>query len=641
MLKKRKKQDAMLETVEFSQKKDKKILARGMSNLLDLIAPTGIDQSNPEYLQIGNHFMKNFVITGFPRTVYVGWLDQLYNSEDDIDTIIHIEPTDERNALDELTSKITQFEAQLSIELEKGNNRNITRLQNKISELYTQREKIELNYINLFYAQIAFNIYASSAEELKKKEQLLSNALLGRKIKAMPTFLQQDKGYKTTLPLGKSYLPSIFRNLSSDALGGCMPFYNAEISHKTGIYLGVNLATETPLYVDFYDRSILTNGNITVFGKAGSGKTFFVSLLTARSVLKNIRTVIIDPEGEYNKLVHALGGAVIDISPGSENFVNPFDIEEEDILDDELKPTGEKEVKIKDKIADLINLIGVMAGGLTSEERSLISYVLNDLYHRFGINHNSDSLYLDEVSFNQETMEMEHGGVKKTMPTFSDFYHLLKEQVDAEAYHPLKKILNTVSMFKKGGVYDLFDCQTSNNLKHLKDAPVLSFDISKLEESVLRPIGMYVALTWTWEKFAKKNPYIKKRIVCDEAWMLMNKNMAGHEFTAQFLETAARRIRKRNGGLLVASQNFVEFSDNPQGKAVLTNASANVFLKQDSSDLAGIQETFKLSDGERGFLYTATTGQFLLKLQDASTVGYAHAHQFERLLIEKAHLIQK
>jgi type IV secretory pathway VirB4 component len=117
--------------------------------------------------------------------------------------------------------------------------------------------------------------------------------------------------------------------------------------------------------------------------------------------------------------------------------------------------------------------------------------------------------------------------------------------------------------------------------------------------------------------------------------------MAGSEFTSQFLETAARRIRKRNGGLLVASQNFLEFADNPQGKAVLTNATANIFLKQDSSDLDSVQNTFKLSNGERNFLYTADTGQFLLKIQDESTVGFARAFDFERELIEKQHLSNK
>ena len=117
--------------------------------------------------------------------------------------------------------------------------------------------------------------------------------------------------------------------------------------------------------------------------------------------------------------------------------------------------------------------------------------------------------------------------------------------------------------------------------------------------------------------------------------MLVKKEMAGSEFTAQFLENTARRIRKRNGALLVASQNFKEFADNPQGQAVLTNATVNIFLRQNSTDIDDVQSVFKLSDGERNFLVSATKGNFLLKMQEESTTGYAMAFDYEKYLIER------
>lgn len=178
----------------------------------------------------------------------------------------------------------------------------------------------------------------------------------------------------------------------------------------------------------------------------------------------------------------------------------------------------------------------------------------------------------------------------------------------------------------------MFDCHTSANID-LHNAPIVTFDISRLEESILRPVGMFIALSFTWEKFVKKNPYIKKRVVCDEAWMLVNKNMAGHEYTAQFLENCARRIRKRNGGLLVASQNFYEFANSDQGKAVLTNTAVNIFLRQDSTDIDALQNTFKLSDGERNFLLSAKRGEMLIRMNGESSVAYALSFPFERELI--------
>jgi conjugal transfer ATP-binding protein TraC len=607
----------------------KSALGKGIRTIKDLFAPPSFDRSQEDCIKVGNKYVRSFVVNGFPSTVSVGWLDYLFNYDGDMDTAIYVEPADERTALEELTAKITQFEAQLTIELQKGNIKNVTRLKNTIAQLYEQRERLEQNYENLFYVQIVSNLYCNSKEELDKETQKLDNKLKGRKINLMPVYLRQDDAYKTALPFGKNYIPDMYRNFNSGALTACFPFYNSEISHKTGVFCGINLATMTPVLIDFYDRSVLNNGNLTVFGQAGSGKTFFVSLLTLRSALKGVRTVIIDPEGEYKKLTKAVGGSHIYIAPDSDTRINPFDLEEEE------KEDGTKEVKIKDKVSDVLNLIAVMAGGLTPEQKSIVSYVLTDLYESRGFTEDPKSLYVTEPYFDEETGEFYHDGMKKPMPTFTDFHNKLEEYAHKENNIELIKLANALKMFKKGGVYDLFDCQTSPELADFKNSPIVTFDISKLEESVLRPIGMYIALTWTWEKFVKKNPHIKKRIVADEAWMLVNKNMAGYEFTSAFLENAARRIRKRNGGLLVASQNFIEFADNPQGKAVLTNAVVNIFLKQDATDIDAVQDTFKLSDGERNFLLSAKRGEMLIKMNGESSVVYAFPFEYEKQLIAK------
>lgn len=606
-------------------------LGKGMRTIHDLFAPSGFDRSNESYIKVGNKYVRSFVMNGYPAMVSVGWLDPLYSYEGDMDVALHVEPADDRAALDELTAKITQFEAQYQIEMQKGNIKNITRLRHMIDQLYRQRERLEQNWENLFYIQIAANLYADTEDDLEKQSQKLDNRLKGRKMYLMPLFLRQDVGYRTALPFGVSYLPDMFRNFNSGALTACFPFYNSEISHPTGVFCGVNLATATPVFIDFYDRMVLNNGNATVIGQAGSGKTFFVSLLTLRSSLKGVRTVIIDPEGEYVPLTKALGGHHIFISPDSPTKLNPFDLEEEEL------PDGTKEVKIKDKVADLLNLVGVMAGGLTPEQRSMVAHVLTELYHEKGFSENPKSLYVTEPDFDEKTGEFYHDGMKKPMPTFSDFHEKLEQFAERENHEEIKKLANALRIFKKGGVYDLFDCHTSADLANLKDAPVLTFDVSRLEESVLRPLGMYVALSWTWEKFVKKNPTIKKRVVCDEAWMLMNKNMAGHEYTAQFLENAARRIRKRNGGLLVASQNFSEFANNEQGKAVLTNAKVKILLGQDPTDIDAVQQVFKLSDGERNFLLSARRGEMLIKMNTESSVVYALPFPYEKQLIEKAY----
>lgn len=627
---------SMTETTD--EKKDSVDIDKGKYDLKDFIAPASIERNEIDHIKIGKQYVRNFIMQGFPNQVYIGWLDVLYNSDSDIDTMIHIQPSDDRAALDALTAKITQFEAQLATETEKGNIRNITRLQDTIQGLYDERRKLERNTEKLYQIQIASNLYCDSKASLDKETQMIDNKLRGRKIYMMPTYLRQDEGYKSVMPYGKSYVEDMFRNFNSGALTACFPFYNSEITHENGIFCGTNTSTMTPVLIDFYDRKILTNSNITVLGQSGFGKTFFVSLLTLRSTLRGIRTVIIDPEGDYKKLTEAVGGSHILLAPDSKECINPFDIEEADVMDDDGYPTGVKIVSINDKVADLLNLIEVMAGGMTGSQQSTSAGLLQQLYYDKKITEDPESLYVTEPYFDEVTKEFYHDGMKKPMPTFSDFHLKLEEYGIKNNDAEIKALASTLRMFKKGGIYDLFDCHTSPHLANFTNAPIVTFNVANLEENILRPIGMYIALSWTWEKFVKKNPHIKKRVVCDEAWMLVSKSMAGSEYSAKFLENAARRIRKRNGGLLVASQNFSEFTNSLQGQAVLKQAVTNIFLRQDSSDLDTLQDMFKLSDGEKLFLMQARRGQILVRMHGESSTVDVIPFDYEKQLIEKRQL---
>lgn len=165
-------------TVEVTPKKNaENVLARGSKDIKDMFAPPSFDRSFEDYMKVGDKYARSFIMHGFPSNVSVGWLDELYSYDGDMDTQIHIQPSDDRSALDELTHKITQFEAQLSTETEKGSIRNVTRLQNIVRQLYAQRERIEQNYENLFHVQIATNLYTDSVESLDKETKNSTIAL--------------------------------------------------------------------------------------------------------------------------------------------------------------------------------------------------------------------------------------------------------------------------------------------------------------------------------------------------------------------------------------------------------------------------------------------------------------------------------
>jgi conjugal transfer ATP-binding protein TraC len=617
--------------IEIKEEKKESVINKGIRSIKDLISPS-VDRSPEDCIKIDNKFVRSYSINGYPPSVSVGFLDKLYSYEGDIDVMLYIYPADDRVAQDDMNLKIAQYMAQLEIETRKGEIKNQTLLMDKIAQLQEQKRRLELNYENLFHISISLNIFSDTKEELEKKDQMLQNYLRGRKILITPEYLRQDDSYRTTLPLGLDLIKDKYRNFNSGSLTACFPFYNSEVSHENGIFCGINLYTSSPVFLDFYGKQMGKNVNMTVIGKSGSGKTFFVSLLTLRSLIKGIRTAIIDPEGEYIKLTKIVGGSHVSISSESEYRLNPFDVELEDTED------GRKELKIKDKIADLLNLIAVMAGGLNAEQRSVVAHVLMLTYKEVGIENDPESLFEEIETFDAEKQIIVHGKKIKTMPTISDFHRLLFKYSKEKGSKSINELVESLKMFVRGGVYDLFDCHTSESLMNFKDSPIVTFDVSKLEESILRPIGMYVSMSWVWEKFVKKNIHQKKRVVCDEAWMLTSKSMAGHEYTSAFLEKASRRARKKNTGLLVASQNFTEFANDEQGRAVLTNAAVNIFLGQNSTDIDALQETFALSDGERNFLLQARIGEYLIRMDGESTAAFALAFDHEKDLITKAYV---
>ena len=163
-----------------------------------------------------------------------------------------------------------------------------------------------------------------------------------------------------------------------------------------------------------------------------------------------------------------------------------------------------------------------------------------------------------------------------------------------------------------------FDGQSTFEL--LDGMPFINLDISQLEERFARPLAQQVLLSWIWEKYVKKNSEdkskaSKKRVLIDEAWMLLP-----YPEAVDFLNTMARRARKRNVSLAVMSQRFQDFYEKKEVEAVLTSSDTKLFLAQDKSEIQYIKEVFKLSDGEAYFLTTCQRGEGLLKVGEDTAI---------------------
>ena len=359
-----------------------------------------------------------------------------------------------------------------------------------------------------------------------------------------------------------------------------------------------------------------------IFGKSGSGKSVTIKTIMARSsVLMGLENLVIDAEGEYVIVADYLNGINITIAPNSNTIINIFDIEPE-IVKDEITGRERTVLNVENKVEDVTQSLLTMARGATRSTevneltKQIIAEIVAELYEKKGITNNVESLYVDS--------DTGLGKVKKDMPTISEWYELLEEKSVRDSnetydYH-YRYLLKVMKQYCKkfDGQMAYFDGQSTFEL--MDGNLFINLNLSQLEEKFARPLAQQILLTWVWEKYVKKNSENKekarkKRVLIDEAWMLLD-----YPEAVQFLNTMARRARKRNVSLTVVSQKFQDFYEKKEAQAVLTSSEIKLFLAQDKSEIEYLKEVFKLSDGESDFLLTCYRGEGLIKIGQESAV---------------------
>ena len=247
--------------------------------------------------------------------------------------------------------------------------------------------------------------------------------------------------------------------------------------------------------------------------------------------------------------------------------------------------------------------------------KQLIAEAVAEEYAALGINSSPSSLY-------KPGKELQKGdklyNEKKDMPTIGSWYkriqHKAAENANADYSSHYSYLLKVMKQYIReyNGQMAYFDGQSTFEL--LEGAPFINLDISQLEERFARPLAQQILLSWIWEKYVKKNSEdrkkaSKKRVIVDEAWMLLP-----YPEAVDFLNTMARRARKRNVSLAIISQRFQDFYEKAEAQAVLTSSDTKLFLAQDKSEIEYLKEVFKLSQGEANFLITCSRGEGLLKV---------------------------
>ena len=595
-------------------------------SIKELIAPSGIDASNIDHLEIISNvkrYARSFYVSSLPRSCIFPELFRSLYMFGDVNTSIYIKPISEANSQNELNKIITELETERIVAADKGKINRESIIAQKRLETEQLRDEIAAGFNKLYEATIVSTLFAYSETDLDRLTKMLSSEMSKSLVGIRSAWAIQEDGFNSALPLMNNKIKKT-HTFDRPSMGTVFPFVTSNIGHDTGVPIGINKQTGVPILFDNFHPS-LTNYNMVIFAKSGAGKSVTMKTLISRSsVLMGIESLALDAEGEYSIVAEALGGINVVISPNSKTDINLFDIEIERTKD-EITGREREVLSVENKVEDVTQALITMARGSTRTDevneltKQIIAEAVAQEYAARGINSNPMSLY--ESTSNSLNAFAKR---KKEMPTIGSWYKRLqknaKENVNKDYEFHYSYLLKVMKQYIReyDGQMAYFDGQSTFDL--LEGAPFINIDISQLEERFARPLAQQILMSWIWEKFVKKNSEDRrkarqKRVIVDEAWMLLPFSEA-----VDFLNKMARRARKRNVSLAIISQRFQDFYEKPEAQAVLTSSDTKLFLAQDKSEIEYLKEVFKLSEGEASFLVTCTKGEGLLKVGTDTTI---------------------
>ena len=556
---------------------------QGITTLRDLISPSSIEIQS-DHFRLGTKYGRTIYVYGYPRTLSTGWLSPLINIDEVLDISIYIYPVDTTVVMKNLRKKVTQLEADISLNAEKGRIRN-PETDAAIQDAEELRDQLQLGYEKFFRFGLYVTLWADSLDELNyvqhKIETMFGQLMIFSKVATS----QQEQGMNTTMPIATDQL-QIRRNMNTSAISTSFPFTSADLTQERGILYGVNMHNQGLV---IFDRFTLENANLVVFAKSGAGKSFAVKLEAIRSMMMGTEIVIIDPENEYQKLSDAVGGSYVRLSLNSDVRINPFDLPK--VIDSE-----DASDALRANLVTLHGLFRLMLGGtqigpngqpissLSANEEADLDQALIDTYARAGIT--SDPLT--------------H---QSTPPTIINLYDTLAHMGGSGP-----QLAQRLRKYATGTFAGIFSQQSNIDINN----QMVVFNIRDLEDE-LRPVAMYIVLNHIWNIVRAKQ---KRRIlIVDEAWQLMK-----YDDSANFLFSLAKRARKYYLGLTTITQDVEDFMSNKMGRAIVMNSSMQLLLKQSAAAVDVLSDVFKLTEEERKRLSSFPIGHGLF------FAGQNHVH---------------
>ena len=596
----------------YNKKKNKNEI-KGIFNKKDLISPSYINLNNPKYIEIDNLYYSNLIITNYYHEQNDLLLKSILDSNINMNISIFYEKQDPYKIVKDLTYNIGNVGVDLQSKNQNREDIEIAAFTYQDAK-YIRRE-IQVNNEDIYFLYIYLNIYSKDIRELEYSLNKIEGILQSKGMQVRRAFFRQEQTFKACLPLmenNKEIKEIAKRNVLTSSLVCTYPFISSSIFDEEGIFIGTNIYNNSLVFIDRYNTNKYKNANICIFGSSGAGKSFYVKLLIIRFRILGIEQYIIDPDREYSKLCKNLNGTLLKIGPGSNTYINIFDIRQESLEDNE-------QGYLATKIPKLIGFFNLIFGKINEEEKAILEEKIIELYKQKNITFDDKSLYKNETD--KITIKPIFKNTRD-MPKLEDFYNLLGKDEKT-------KIFKTKLIpFVKGSL-KFFNEYTNVKINN----KIIVADIYELGEENIK-YGMYLFTELFWDKI-KKDRKIKKAIYLDEIWRLIG--VTSNKEVASFIYKIFKTIRKYGGSGVAITQDIYDLfslENGAYGKSILNNSEIKTFFSLEEDNIKLLGEYTNLSEKEKIEIRSLKRGECLMFVADNHILTKIECSKDEKNLIE-------
>ncbi len=540
------------------------ILHIGTRELVDHLAPAAMKIESDRIRLVGEGWVRVWFVEDLPPNIGRGSLDSIYDFPGEVRVSLLTRPLDKSAVREHLRQRRTTLYAENLTRTQQGRLPDFT-AQDELAETESTLRDIESSHLPPLELLWTIALYGRTEDELEELSRRLEDYLLDANLRFYRASLRQEDGLYSVQPFGVNYLGH-GRNITTSALAGMFPFARRLQADAMGIPYGIDRTTGAWVIVNDF---ALPNSNLLIVGEQGSGKSMFLKYKATWAVLLGMRCYILDLEGEFEPMCQALNGTYLDLALTSPHHMNILDLNPED-----------PDAWING-MQDALAWLEIAFGTLTHKERNVI---LIPTYERI----------MKEAGINPDDPPT----WKKSPPVLSDLYAALRTDERRDA----QDLADRLQTLAEGVYASAFSQRTNVNPR----SSLVVFGLKHVHAD-MQALRMRQVHTFIWANvLSKLQPTL---VVVDEAWRWLEHPGAAHD-----LAEMARRFRKRNAGVHLATQHGGDLSASQQAVVIRDTAALTVLFRQTAASVPSVASLFGLNEVEARELLTLDRGESVLLL---------------------------